>query len=116
MAGLEADTSSYKQPLPVSPLDVAGKIGGLQSQALGINQQKLDQANQGLTYMTRAMGALGPNASKEDYIKAADTAVQMGLVPAQQLNVFKQRAMAAPTSQSFYNEFMTTAAQHQQQI
>lgn len=110
-------TDSYpKAGLPVSPLDVASKIGGLQQQQLSISQAKLDQANQGLTYMTRAMGALGPNASKEDYIKAAETAVQMGLVPAQALNTFKQRAQAAPSPQAFYNEFMTTAADHQQQI
>jgi len=117
MAEVSVDTSSYPKPgLPVSPLDIAGKLGGLQAQALSINQQKLDQANQGLTYMTRAMGALGPNASKEQYIDAASTAVKMGLVPPQALDTFKQRAMAAPDSQSFYNEFMTTAATHQQQI
>ncbi len=113
----EVDTSSYPKPsLPVSPLDVASKLGGLEQQRLSISQAKLDQANQGLTYMTRAMGALGPNASKDQYISAAQTAVKMGLVPQEALNTFVQRAQAAPNSQSFYNEFMTTAASHQQQI
>jgi hypothetical protein len=48
MAGLEADTSSYNQPLPVSPLDMAGKLGSLQQQsqqiqsgAIGIDKQNL---------------------------------------------------------------------------
>lgn len=116
MAGLEADTSSYNQPLPVSPLEMTGKLGALQQQKLQIDQAKLDQANQGLTYMTRAMGALGPNAPKEAYIKAAADAVKMGLVPENQLQVFVQKAQAAPDSKSFYDEFMTTAADHQQQI
>ncbi len=112
-----ADTSTYpKATMPVSPLDMAQKFGTLQQQSLGINQQKLDQANQGLTYMTRAMGALGPDAPKEAYIKAASDAVKLGLVPEQQLQVFVDKAQSAPTSQDFYNEFMTTAADHQQQI
>lgn len=113
----EVDTSSYPKPgLPVSPLDLAGKLGSLQQQKLQIDQQKLDQANQGLTYMTRAMGALGPDAPKDAYIKAASDAVKLGLVPENQLQVFVEKAQAAPTSQDFFNEFMTTAADHQQQI
>jgi hypothetical protein len=113
----EVDTSSYPKPVaPANPLDIAAKVGALRQQQLSISQAQLDQANQGLQYMSRAMGALGPNASKEDYIQAAQTAVQMGLVPAQALNTFKQRAMAAPSSKAFYDEFMTTAADHQQQI
>lgn len=116
MAGLEPDLSSYNQPLPVSPLDVAGKVGSLQQQKLSIDQAKLDQANQGLAYMTRAMGALGPDATKEQYIKAAEQAVKMGLVPPQQLKVFAEKAAAAPDSKSFFNEFMTSAATAQEQI
>lgn len=116
MAGLEADTSSYNQPLPVSPLETVKNIAGLQQQKLSIDQVKLDQANQGLNYMTRAMGALGPDAPKEAYIKAAADAVKMGLVPENQLHIFEAKAAAAPDSKSFYNEFMTTAADHQQQI
>lgn len=118
MADMSIDTSSYpKAALPVSsPLDVAAKIGEIRQRQLSINQAKLDQANQGLTYMVRAMGSLGPNASIDDYIGAANSAVKMGLVPADQLNVFVDRAKAAQSPQAFYNEFMTTAADHQQQI
>jgi len=116
MAGLEPDTSSYNQPLPTSPLDIAGKVGSLQQQKLQIDQAKLDQANQGLSYMTRAMGALGPDASKEQYIKAAEQAVKMGLVPPQQLKIFAEKAAAAPDGKSFFNEFMTSAATAQEQI
>ncbi len=113
----EVDTSSYPRPTaPPSLLDVAQKVGGLQTQQLGIQQQKLDQANQALGYMTRAMGSLGPNATKEQYIGAAQTAARMGLVPPETVQIFAQRAQASPSSQAFYNEFMTAAADHQQQI
>lgn len=116
MAGLEADVSSYNQPLPVSPLDMAGKLGSLQQQKLAIDQAKLDQANQGLNYMTRAMGSLGPNASIDDYVSVASNAVKQGLVPANQLTSFVERAKAAKSPQDFYNEFMTAAMTHQEQI
>lgn len=109
MAGLDADISSYNQPLPVSPLDVAGKVGGLQQQKLAIDQSKLDQANQALGYMVRAMGSMGPNASKEDYAKAAQNAVDQGLVPQQQENIFLEHLKNAPDSASFYKQFMSAA-------
>jgi hypothetical protein len=115
------DTSSYpKQAMPVSPLDMVQKVQSIQQQQLGISQQKLDQANQALGYMTRAMGSLGPTATKDQYIAAARNAVKMGLVPPDALNTFVERANAYPNtpagSQAFYNEFMTAAAGHQQQI
>lgn len=116
MAGLEADTSSYKQPLPVSPLDVAGKIGGLQQQKLAIDQAKLDQANQALTYMTRAMGSLGSDASKEEYAAVADNAVKQGLVPEAQKQAYMDRLQKAPTAKAFFNEFITAAQSTQAQI
>lgn len=113
----ETDTSSYpKGAMPVSMLDIAGKIGGLQQQKLGIDQAKLDQANQALGYMVRAMGSLGPNAKKEDYAKAAQNAVDQGLVPQQQENIFLQHLQAAPDSPSFYKQFMTSAMEGQKQI
>jgi hypothetical protein len=53
---------------------------------------------------------------KEAYIKAAEDAVKIKLVPEKQLQVFAEKAQAAPNSKAFYDEFMTTAADHQQQI
>lgn len=116
MAGLEADTSSYRQPLPVSPLDTAAKIGGLQQQKLSIDQAKLDQANQALGYMTRAMGSLGPEASKEDYAAVADNAVKQGLVPEAQKQAYMERLQKAPSAKAFFNEFITAAQTTQEQI
>jgi len=114
LGGFSVD--SYKMPVEKSPVEIAKQYGDIQQQSQQIDQAKLNQANQGLTYMTRAMGALGPNAPKEAYIKAAEDAVKLGLVPPQAVQVFAQKAQAAPTSKAFYDEFMTTAADHQQQI
>lgn len=113
----EIDTSSYpKATMPVGPLDMAQKLGNIQQQKLGIDQAKLDQANQALTYMVRAMGSMGPDASKEDYAKAAQNAVDQGLVPQQQENLFLQHLQAAPDAPSFYKQFMSAAQQGQEQI
>ena len=113
MAEVSVDTSSYPKPgLPVSPLDVASKLGGLEQQRLSISQAKLDQANQGLTYLTRAMTSLGPNATKEQYKEVGANAVRMGLVPAQQLQVWNERVDAAPDSQTFFNQAISAAQSH----
>lgn len=110
-------TDSYPKPgLPVNPLDVAGKLGNLQQQKMGVDQAKLDQANQALTYMVRAMGSLGPDAPKEEYAKAAQNAVDQGLVPQQQENVFLQKLQQAPDSRTFYKQFMSSAMEGQKQI
>ena len=74
MPGLDADTSSYNQPQSPSLLSNVQQFGAIQQQKQAIDQAKLDQANQALGYMVRAMGSLGPNASKEDYAKAAQNA------------------------------------------
>ena len=116
MAGLDADTSSYNQPLPVGPMEQAAKIGALQQQSQQINQAKLDQANQALGYMTRAMGSLGPNATKDDYAAVAQNAVKQGLVPQDQLNTYMERLQSAKSAPAFYDEFMTAAQGHQEQI
>lgn len=117
MAGLEADTSSYNQPLPVSPLELTGKIGALQQQKLAIDQAKLDQANQGLTYLTRAMASIGPNPGpdwKQKYMEVGANAVKMGLVPAEQLRVWQERVNQASDPQTFFNQTISAAQSHQQ--
>lgn len=114
----EVDTSSYPKPgLPVSPLDMAGKFAGLQQQKLSIDQAKLDQANQGLTYLTRAMASIGPNPGpdwKQKYMEVGANAVKMGLVPEQQLQVWADRVNQAPDSNTFFNQAISAAQSHQQ--
>lgn len=112
-------TDSYpKAALPVqkSPIEIAGQLGALQSQKLGIDQQKLDQANQGFTYLTRAMTSLGPNASKDEYKAVGANAVKMGLVPPNMLNIWDERVDAAPDSPTFFKQALGAVADHQQQL
>src|ERR1700744_791031 len=120
---MDVDTSSYLKPTAQpSALDIAGKLGGLQQQAqqiqsgaLQINQQKLDQANQAFGYMTRAMTSLGPNATKDQYKAVGENAAKMGLVPADMLHVWEERVDAAPDSPTFFKQALGAFADHQQQ-
>ena len=114
---VEIDTSSYPKPLPAaSPLETVKQLQTLDYQKIAIDTAKMNQANQALGYMTRAMGSLGPNASINDYIAVAQNAVKQGLVPQNQLNAFIERAQAAKSPQEFYKEFMTAAKGHQEQL
>ena len=116
----EVDTSSYPRPaaLPAqkSALDQVQQFQGIESGGLAINQAKLNQANQALGYMTRAMASLGPDASKEDYLAVGQNAVKMGLVPPNMLSAYVDRLKAAASPRDFYNEFVTAAATHQETI
>lgn len=113
----QADTSSYaKAPLPVSMLDTVGKLNALDQQKLNINQSKLDQANQGLTYLTRAMTSLGPNATKDQYKEIGAQMVQSGLVPENMLHIWNDRVDAAPDSPTFFKQTLAATADHQMQL
>lgn len=85
MADVGFDTSSYpKASLPVqqTPLQIAGQLGAIQQQKLSIDQAKLDQANQGLMYLARAVSAVGPNGTEQQFRQAGDQATrQLGLDP-----------------------------------
>lgn len=116
MAGLEADTSSYRQPLPVSPLDMASKAIGVAQQQQQFDANKMQNANTALTFMTRAMTSLGPDATKEDYAAVAENAVKQGLVPEVQKQSYMERLQKAPSARAFFNEFATAAATLQQQL
>lgn len=111
------DTSSYLKPsLPVSPLDIAAKVGGLQQQKLSIDQAKLDQANQGLTYLARAVTSLGPDASKDQYKAVGADMVKAGLVPENMLHIWNDKIDAAPDSATIFKQTLGAVADHQQQL
>lgn len=115
----EIDTSSYPKPaIPTSPLDVAGKLGGLQSQALQINQQKLDQANQALMYLTRGLNSLGPNATKDDLIKLGHGLVKDGLAPASMMQNMENDIRNTPDDKmpALIDRLNTQAAQHSEMM
>lgn len=111
----EIDTSSYPKPAAQpSLLDVAQKFGNLQQQKLQIDQAKLDQANQGLTYLSRAMVSLGPNATKDQYKAAGDNVTrQLGLDP-EKTAVWNEQVDAAPDGPTFFKRAMSQIGSHQE--
>lgn len=78
MADLSVDTSSYPKPsLPVSPLDIAGKLGGLQQQsqaiqqgAVNLDQSKLKLYNEHFQIMQNELSTLAndPETTKEEVL------------------------------------------------
>lgn len=114
----DVDTSSYPKPAtPTSSLDVAGKLGSLQQQSLSIDQAKLDQANQALTYLTRGLNSLGPNPTREQLISVGKSVVDKGLAPASMLDSMIKDIPTDPKMMpAFIDRLNTQTAEHQQMI
>lgn len=115
----EVDTSSYPRPAaPVSPLDTAAKLGAMQSQKLDIDQKKLSQANEALTYLTRGLNSLGPNASKDDLINLGHGLVKDGLAPPSMMQNMEAEIRGTPDAKmpQFIDSLRTRTAQHQEMI
>lgn len=102
MAELTADTSSYPKPqLPVSPLDMAGKLGSLQQQqqqiqsgAIQIDKQKLDLVSQHMAVANHELSILA-NDPDLTQAKVTDT-----------LNrIAKTTDMPAPVYQKMHEEY-----------
>lgn len=73
MAGLEADTSSYNQPLPVSPLDMTKNLAATRSAVqqnisndVNIDKQKLELMNTQFGLMNQELSTMidDPNITK----------------------------------------------------
>ena len=109
MAGLEAETSSYNQPLPVSPLETVKNIAGLQQQqqqiqsgAIAIDKQKLDLMTQQFGLMNNELanlidsGATKPQAA-ERMVRIAKT---LNLPPAA-VNHMMEELNQAPDVKTF---------------
>ncbi len=116
--GITADTSSYKLPT-TSPFDIAKNIGGLEQQRLGITQQKLDQAEQAVNYLSRGMSAIGPNGTPEQYERAAADTAKLFNLPPQSVDVFRQKMLSYKNPQTgqfdssrFYDELQGQRATH----
>lgn len=122
-SGIAVDTSSYPKPqASTSPLDVAGKLGTLQQQSntiqrqgLDINQAKLDQANQALQYMTRAITSIGPNGTPEQYKNAAKDVARSFNIPNTMLQTWDDKVdnyAKTGNMKGFYDEALTAGANH----
>ena len=125
MAGLDADTSSYNQPLPVGPMEQASKIGALQQQsqqiqsgALTIDKQKLDLMNQQFSLINQELSGMvdDPNITKEQAAarlnKFADT-YKLPDVARQHMNAELQ---AAPSVKAFSENALRRGMDTQQRI
>ncbi len=81
--GLSVDTSSYPKPsAPQNPLDVATKLGGMQSQALQIDQQKLGLLNDRMHIVAKDLTSLlpKPDLNRNDLISHADNLTKLGYI------------------------------------
>jgi hypothetical protein len=118
----EVDTSSYNLPVRSLSENVADIQGmqqrqqQIQSGGLTIDKQKLDLANQGFQYLSRALTSLGPDATKEDLMKVGQDTVKMGLVPPQAYQTWIQRVDAAPSPQKFIQDTLHAVDDHSQSI
>jgi len=110
MAGLEADTSSYpKATLPVSPLDMAQKIGGLQQQqqqiqstAIGIDKQKLDLMSQQFGIMNNELANLiDSNATKPQAAEKLQRIAKTLKLPPEAVNHMMEELNQAPDVKTF---------------
>lgn len=103
MPGLEADTSSYNQPLPVSPLDVAGKVGGLQQQAINIDKSKLDLINTQFGLMNQELSAMSddPNITKPQAAERLNRFATTLKMPPEAVKHMMDELQAAPSVKAF---------------
>ena len=108
------DTSMYLKPSQVpSALDYANQFNQAQQQQLAISQAKLDQANQGLQYLGRAVSSLGPLTTpdwREKYKAAGDQVTrQLGLDPSK-TQIWNEEVDAAPDGPTFFKRAMSQIA------
>lgn len=111
MAGLEADTSSYNsQPLPVSPLDMAGKLGSLQQQsqqiqsgAIQIDKQKLDLMNTQFGLINAELSGMidNPNITKEQAAERLNKFADTYKLPKEARDHMMGELQAAPSVKAF---------------
>jgi hypothetical protein len=79
----DIDTSSYPHPQQgQNPLDIAGKLQGLESNRIGIDQQKLQLANQHFQIVNQSLGSLlyKPDLTADDIVGESQKLVNLGLM------------------------------------
>ena len=78
----EVDVSSYPKPQQQNFLDTAAKLQGLESNKIGIDQQKLKLANEHFNIVNQTLGTLlyKPDVSAKDIIDESQKLVKLGLM------------------------------------
>jgi hypothetical protein len=100
----EVDISSYPKPgLPVSPLDVAGKVGGLIQQKINIDQSKLNLMNNQFEIMNKELSTMidDPTITKDQAAQRLDRISKTLNLPPIAVDHMKQELAAAPDVKSF---------------
>jgi len=125
MAGLEADVSSYNQALPVSPLEMAGKIGSLQQQsqqiqsgAINIDKQKLDLMNTQFGLMNQELSTMidDPNITKQQAAERLNRFSKTLKLPPEAVNHMMEELNAAPSVKAFSENALRRGMDTQQRI
>lgn len=125
MADFAINTDTY--PKAVQPLsafqtanqygEVAQRAQALQSGALTIQTQKLENAHTALTNFLQGVNSLGPNASKADIIAKGKNLVDTGLVPQSMVDAMDERVPDDPKAMpAFHQELMSQGLSHLEQI
>ena len=121
----EVDTSSYpRAAMPVSPLDVAGKLGGLQQQnqqiqsgAIQIDKQKLDLVTQQFGIMNNELAGLANgNYSKPQAAERLNTIAKTLGLPTPVVQHMTAELEAAPNVQTFAKTAITRGMQTMEKV
>jgi len=121
----EVDTSSYpKAAMPVSPLDVAGKLGNLQQQnqqiqsgAIQIDKQKLDLVTQQFGIMNNELAGLANgNYTKPQAAERLGTIAKTLGLPAPVVQHMTAELEAAPNVQTFAKTAITRGMQTMEKV
>lgn len=125
MAGLEADTSSYNQSLPVSPLEIASKVGSLQQQqqqiqsgAISIDKQKLDLMNTQFGLMNQELSTMidDPSITKPQAAERLNRFAKTLKLPPEAVSHMMEELNAAPSVKAFSENALRRGMDTQQRI
>lgn len=121
----EVDVSSYpKATMPVSPLDVAGKLGGLQQQnqqiqsgAIQIDKQKLDLVTQQFGIMNNELAGLANgNYTKEQAAGRLNTIAKTLNLPPPVVQHMTDELNASPDVKTFAKTAITRGMQTMEKV
>lgn len=125
MAGLEADTSSYKQPLPVGPLETAKNVAATRSAIQGnisndisIDKQKLELMNTQFTLMNQELSTMidDPSMTKEKAAQKLNNFATTLKMPPEAVNHMMQELQAAPSVKAFSENALRRGMSVQERI
>jgi len=125
MAGLEADISSYKQPLPVSPMEVAGKIAQTRSAVQGnisndisIDKQKLELMNTQFGLMNQELSTMidDPTITKPQAAERLNRFATTLKLPPEAVKHMMEELNAAPSVKVFSENALRRGMSTQERI